>query len=123
MYDAESGTRAKARNTTLNEELGQIEYIFSDKTGTLTRVSHLVLSTHNMAMIQPSFTCSKWNMGEMFGLKFHIITGTPGFSDLPTALTLYIHTQHFFKSLHVERWSFLLPNLYFCRRGLISMKN
>jgi len=37
MYDAESGTRAKARNTTLNEELGQIEYIFSDKTGTLTR--------------------------------------------------------------------------------------
>ena len=56
MYDAESGTRAKARNTTLNEELGQIEYIFSDKTGTLTRVSHLVLSTHNMAMIQPSFT-------------------------------------------------------------------
>ena len=44
MYDAESGTRAKARNTTLNEELGQIEYIFSDKTGTLTRVSFLVLS-------------------------------------------------------------------------------
>ena len=72
MYDAESGTRAKARNTTLNEELGQIEYIFSDKTGTLTRVSHLVLSTHNMAMIQLSFTCSKWNMGEIFGLKFHL---------------------------------------------------
>ena len=43
MYDAESGTRAKARNTTLNEELGQIEYIFSDKTGTLTRVSRRVL--------------------------------------------------------------------------------
>ena len=44
MYDTETGTGAKARNTTLNEELGQIEYIFSDKTGTLTRVSFLVLS-------------------------------------------------------------------------------
>lgn len=37
MYDAKSGTHAKARTTTLNEELGQIEYIFSDKTGTLTQ--------------------------------------------------------------------------------------
>ena len=25
-----------------------------------------------MAMIQHSFTSSKWNMGEIFGLKFHI---------------------------------------------------
>ena len=28
--------------------------------------------THDMAMIQPSFTSSKWNMGEIFGLKFHL---------------------------------------------------
>jgi hypothetical protein len=25
-----------------------------------------------MAMIQPSFTSSKWNVGEIFGLKFHV---------------------------------------------------
>ncbi|XP_062868152.1 phospholipid-transporting ATPase IC [Trichomycterus rosablanca] len=37
MYYAEKDTAAKARTTTLNEQLGQIEYIFSDKTGTLTQ--------------------------------------------------------------------------------------
>ncbi|XP_024380189.1 phospholipid-transporting ATPase 3 isoform X3 [Physcomitrium patens] len=37
MYHEESNTPALARTSNLNEELGQIEYIFSDKTGTLTR--------------------------------------------------------------------------------------
>ena len=38
MYDASSNIPAEARTATLNEELGQIDYIFSDKTGTLTQV-------------------------------------------------------------------------------------
>ena len=38
MYDAKSDTPASAKTTTLNEELGQIQYVFSDKTGTLTQV-------------------------------------------------------------------------------------
>jgi phospholipid-transporting ATPase len=33
MYDKETNFRAIARTSNLNEELGQIEYIFSDKTG------------------------------------------------------------------------------------------
>uniref|UniRef100_A0A665U7V2 Phospholipid-transporting ATPase n=1 Tax=Echeneis naucrates TaxID=173247 RepID=A0A665U7V2_ECHNA len=37
MYYSKSDTPAQARTTTLNEELGQIKYIFSDKTGTLTQ--------------------------------------------------------------------------------------
>ncbi|KAG9353768.1 hypothetical protein JZ751_011891 [Albula glossodonta] len=37
MYHSRTDTPAEARTTTLNEELGQIKYIFSDKTGTLTQ--------------------------------------------------------------------------------------
>jgi magnesium-transporting ATPase (P-type) len=37
MYHAETKTFAQARTSSLNEELGQVKYVFSDKTGTLTR--------------------------------------------------------------------------------------
>ena len=37
IYDPESDTPARARTSNLNQDLGQIEYVFSDKTGTLTR--------------------------------------------------------------------------------------
>ncbi|KAI9907887.1 hypothetical protein PsorP6_003859 [Peronosclerospora sorghi] len=36
MYDAKTDTPAQVRNSNINEDLGQIQYIFSDKTGTLT---------------------------------------------------------------------------------------
>lgn len=36
MYHKESNTPFEPRTSTINEELGQISYIFSDKTGTLT---------------------------------------------------------------------------------------
>ena len=39
MYDAESDTPMEPRTSTINEELGQVSHIFSDKTGTLTNNS------------------------------------------------------------------------------------
>jgi phospholipid-translocating ATPase len=36
LFDKKSGRRVKVVTCQINEELGQIEYIFSDKTGTLT---------------------------------------------------------------------------------------
>lgn len=37
MYDPATNTPMKCQTSTINEELGQVSYIFSDKTGTLTR--------------------------------------------------------------------------------------
>ncbi|KAJ1746842.1 hypothetical protein LPJ79_005650 [Coemansia sp. RSA 1821] len=36
MYHPDSDTRAEARTTAINEDLGMVRYVFSDKTGTLT---------------------------------------------------------------------------------------
>jgi phospholipid-translocating ATPase len=50
MYYEPNNVQAQARTASLNEELGQIEYIFSDKTGTLTQVG----SARHMASIDES---------------------------------------------------------------------
>lgn len=36
MFDQEQDMAMRAQSSNLNEELGQVEYVFSDKTGTLT---------------------------------------------------------------------------------------
>uniref|UniRef100_A0A1A9V9K6 Phospholipid-transporting ATPase n=1 Tax=Glossina austeni TaxID=7395 RepID=A0A1A9V9K6_GLOAU len=56
MYHPDSDTPSVARTSNLNEELGMVKYIFSDKTGTLTRnemvfrkcsIANLVYQTEN----------------------------------------------------------------------------
>ena len=49
--------------------------------------------THDMAITQPSFTSSKWNMGEIFGLKFYL-------------WLVYRPQKIFWKSLHAEEGYF-----------------
>ena len=36
MWNDEEGKGCQCSSTTMNEELGQIDYVFTDKTGTLT---------------------------------------------------------------------------------------
>ena len=36
MYDMDQDMQMRAQASNLNEQLGQVEYVFSDKTGTLT---------------------------------------------------------------------------------------
>ena len=59
-------------------------------------------------LIHTSFTCSNWNMGEICGLKFHL---------------LQVHTSQkkLFKSLHAQNMSFLLVNLQFWQKIHLSM--
>ena len=71
MYDNDSNCRALARTSNLNEELGQIEYVFSDKTGTLTQ--------NQMAFYQCSLRGIKYGVPDESTASQAMAVKTPDF--------------------------------------------
>ncbi|XP_020598834.1 probable phospholipid-transporting ATPase 4 isoform X2 [Phalaenopsis equestris] len=81
MYDEETGKPAQARTSNLNEELGQVDIILSDKTGTLT--------CNQMDFLKCSIAGVSYGVGssevEMAAAK-HIaseISGSPSWNCFP----------------------------------------
>ncbi len=60
MYHAVTNTAAEARTANLHEELGQVEYVFSDKTGTLT--------SNEMELMKCCVNGSVWGDGKPIGI-------------------------------------------------------
>jgi phospholipid-translocating ATPase len=46
-----NGQAALARSWNLSDDLGQIEYIFSDKTGTLTQANYISCFVHTVVQL------------------------------------------------------------------------
>ncbi len=53
LYDMENGEGAKCNSSDLNEELGQIQILFSDKTGTLTENIMIFKENFSLKMVDP----------------------------------------------------------------------
>ena len=60
MYHPSTNTAAEARTANLHEELGQVEYVFSDKTGTLT--------SNEMELMKCCIDAAVWGDGKPIGL-------------------------------------------------------
>jgi phospholipid-translocating P-type ATPase (flippase) len=75
MYHDDSDTPAQIKNSKLNEEFGQVEYIFSDKTGTLT--------CNQMEFRCFSVTSAEPNSGVITACSYGDIKAPPVGSDSP----------------------------------------
>lgn len=67
MYCAENDTPASTVTSNLNDELGQVKYVFSDKTGTLTQN---VMQFHQMSVAGTIYSVNSLT----YGLKQNLRT-------------------------------------------------
>ncbi|KAG9081562.1 hypothetical protein FRC06_005505, partial [Ceratobasidium sp. 370] len=80
MYYAQTDTPALCRTSSLVEELGQIEYIFSDKTGTLTR-NEMEFRQASIAGVAYADVVDESKRGEV-GESGEIVGGQRTFAEL-----------------------------------------
>ena len=94
MYDKELGVAAMARTSNMNCDLGQIEYIFSDKTGTLTcnemkfRRCSVGGKIYGQGMMEPSRNDSAEVSPSLNTSMSSDMGGTASLSDEPAAAAL-----------------------------------
>ncbi|XP_045492723.1 probable phospholipid-transporting ATPase IA isoform X3 [Colias croceus] len=85
MYHAESDTPAMARTSNLNEELGQVRYVFSDKTGTLTCN---VMDFHKCSIAEIVYNKPGPNERLEDTLLYHNLREHPSKDDIAEFLTM-----------------------------------
>jgi len=138
LYCEETDIPAKVQSSNLNEELGQIHYIFSDKTGTLTcnEMEFKCMSIHGLSYgkVENSQDKTKGGTASLGGYNMGGIKNTDGAQTRKSARDLGItnvdfEDEKFFEELQsnsgdeIEHILNALEHLALCHTILVEEKN
>ena len=75
MYDSSTDSRFQCRSLNINEDLGQIRYVFSDKTGTLTenKMEFRKASVHGKNYGSSMLTADTWQDTNIAGMMLDLL--------------------------------------------------